>query len=77
MQIRKHAENCSKIYFCLSSLLNSLSNKVIQIKSFSYNVLFRQLPFPKNIGNYINSQSNFAFIQHSIIYEKATKSFLY
>ena len=32
MQIRKHAENCSCNYICLSGLLNSLSNKVIQIK---------------------------------------------
>ena len=70
MQIRKHAENCSSNYFCLSGLLNSLFNKVIQIKSFSYNVPFRQLRFPTIIGNYIKSQSNFVLIHHSIICEK-------
>ena len=30
----------------------------------------RQLPFPLNIGNYFNSQSNFVFIHHNIICER-------
>ena len=33
-KLEKHAENCSSKYFCLSGLLNSLSNKVIQIKVY-------------------------------------------
>ena len=51
-------------------LFNSHSNKVIQINSFFYNVLFRQLSFPTVIGNYIKSQSNFVFIQRNITCEK-------
>ena len=51
MQIRKRAENCSWNYFCLSGLLISLSNKVIQIKGFFYSVIVRQLPFPTYNGN--------------------------
>ena len=70
MQIRKHAENDSWNYFGLSGLLNSLLNKVIQIKTFFYKVLLTQLSFPTNIGNYIHSQSNFVFSQNSTICEK-------
>ena len=79
MQIRKHAENCSYNYFGLFALLNSFLNEIIQTKGCYYNVLLRQVPFPTNIGNYINSQSNFVFIQNSIIIKKTcpTKSFLY
>ena len=52
-------------------LQTSLSNKVIQIKSYLfYNVLLTQLSFPTNIGNYVNSQSNFSFIYHNITCEK-------
>ena len=69
MQIRKHAQNCSWHYFCLSGLLNYLSNKVIQIKSFFYNNLLRQLYFLTNIGNYINSKTNLSFIHHNFIPE--------
>ena len=68
--ITKHAENGYWNYFGLSGLLNSLSNKVIQIKSFFYKVLFTQLSFPTNIGNYIHSQSKFVFSQNSTICEK-------
>ena len=39
----------------LTGLLNSLSNKVFQIKSFFYKVLLIELSFPTNIGDYINS----------------------
>ena len=56
--------------FYLTSFLDSLSNKVIPIKSFFYQVLLTQLPFPTYIGNYINSQSNFVFIQLRIICQK-------
>ena len=67
MQIRKQAENYYCNYFCLSGLLNYPSNKVIQIKSFFYNNLLRQLSFPTNIGNYINSQTNLTHIHHNFI----------
>ena len=56
---------------CDYLLQKSLSNKVIQIKSYLfYNVLLTQLSFPTNIGNYVNSQSNFSFIYHNITCEK-------
>ena len=75
MFIRAHAnqKTCPELFlelFYLTGLLDSLLNKVIQIKSFFYKVLLTQLSFPTNIGNYINSQSKFVFIQHSIICQK-------
>ena len=75
MFIRAHAnqKTWSELFlefFYLTGLLNSLSNKVIQIKSFFYKVLLTQLSFPTNIPIYINSQSKFVFIQHSIICQK-------
>ena len=75
MFIRAHStqKTCRELFlelFYLTVLLNSLSNKVIEIKSFFYKVLLTQLSFPTNIGNYINSQSKFVFIQHSIICQK-------
>ena len=69
MQITKHVENCSCNYFCVYGLLNSLSNKVIQIKIFTYNILWKLPFFPTNIGNSINSQSNFSFVHHNIIFK--------
>ena len=53
----------------LFGLLNYLSNKVIQIKSFFYSNLLRQLFFPTNIGNYIKSQTNLSFIYQNFISE--------
>ena len=59
-------------------LQTSLSNKVIQIKSYLfYNVLLTQLSFPTNIGNYVNSQSNFSFIYHNIICEKLLSYYIF
>ena len=54
-------------YFCLFGQLNYVLNKVIQIKSFFYNNLLRELSFPANIGNHINSQTNLSFIHHNFI----------
>ena len=45
----------------LKSLFNSYPNKV-----FFYKVVLTQLSFPANIGNYLNSQSNFSLIYHII-----------
>ena len=53
----------------LFGLLNYLSNKVIQIKSFFYSNLLRQMFFPTNIGKYIKSQTNLSFIHHNFISE--------
>ena len=57
MFIRANAnqKTCWEQSFFLSGLLISLSNKVFQIKSFFYKVLWTQLFFPTNIGNYFNS----------------------
>ena len=66
---RSCAQNCSWNYFSLSGLLNYLSNKLIQIKSFFYNNFLRELSSATDIGTYINSQRNFSFIQHDFIFE--------
>ena len=60
MFIRANAnqKTCWELFLELSfltGLLISLSNKVFQIKSFFYKVLWTQLFFPTNIGNYFNS----------------------
>ena len=75
MFIRANAnrKTCWELFlelFYLNGFLNSLLNKVIRIKSFFYKALLTQFSFPTNIGNYINSQSKFIFIQHSIICQK-------
>ena len=62
-------QNYSLNYFSFNGLLNYLLNKVIQIKSFFYNNLLRQLSFTTNIGNCINSQTNLSFIHHNFISE--------
>ena len=56
-------------YFCLSGLLNYLSYKIIQIKTFFYNNLLREPSFPTYIGIYINSQTDLSFIHHNLISE--------
>ena len=73
-------ENTLKMFmqlFCLSGLLNSLSNKEIEIKSFFFNILSRQLSFPTNIGHYINSHSNFNLVHPNIICEKFSSYFIF
>ena len=59
-------------------LPKSLSNKVIQIKSYLfYNVLLTQQSFPTNIGNYVSSQSNFSFIFHNIDCDKLLSYYIF
>ena len=49
----------------------------MQIKSYFYNVLLRQLSFPANIGQYINSLSNLVFVYHNIICEKPSAYYVF
>ena len=63
--------------FFLSGLLNSLSNNIIQIKSFFYNVLLTQLSFPRNIGKPTNLQSHFRFVQHNLICELLPSNYIF
>ena len=49
----------------------------MQIKSYFYNVLLRQLSFPANIGQYINSLSNLVFVYHTIICEKPSAYYVF
>ena len=67
MQSRKQAEKYCCKCFRLSCLLNYLLNKVIQIKTFFYNILLRQLLLQTNIENYINSQGSFDLLHHNFI----------
>ena len=63
---------------CDYLLQKCLSNKVIQIKSYLfYNVLLTQVSFPTNIGNYVNSQSNFSFIYKNITCEKLLSYYIF
>ena len=77
MQIKKHAERFSCNYFCLYGLLNSLFNKVIEIKTLFCKFSWRQLSFPINIRNFINSQKNFNFVHHNIIFGKLSFYYIF